>query len=56
MLATRVYKNCPIFFSHRSTHIDLVELDMLDFDVMLGVDWFHSCYASIDCRIQVVKF
>ena len=35
---------------------DLVELDMVDFDVILGMDWFHASYASIDCRIQVVKF
>ncbi|KAH0633358.1 hypothetical protein KY284_036144 [Solanum tuberosum] len=32
---------------------DLVELYMVDFDVILGVDWF---YASVDCRTQVVKF
>ncbi|WMV41565.1 hypothetical protein MTR67_034950 [Solanum verrucosum] len=33
-----------------------VELDMIDFDVILGMDWLHSCYASIDCRTRVVKF
>lgn len=36
--------------------MDLVELYMLDFDVILGMDWLHACYASIDCRTQVVKF
>ncbi|WMV07854.1 hypothetical protein MTR67_001239 [Solanum verrucosum] len=35
---------------------DLVELDMVDFDVILGVDWLHACYASIDCRTRAVKF
>ena len=34
----------------------LVELDMVDFDVILGMDWLHACYASIDCRTRVVKF
>ena len=29
---------------------------MFDFDVILGVDWLHACFASIDCRTQVVKF
>ncbi|KAH0709388.1 hypothetical protein KY284_010815 [Solanum tuberosum] len=34
----------------------VTELDMLDFDVILGMDWLHACFASIDCRTQVVKF
>ena len=29
---------------------------MLDFDVIFGMDWFHVCFASIDCRTRVVKF
>ncbi|WMV08733.1 hypothetical protein MTR67_002118 [Solanum verrucosum] len=41
---------------NRVTLVDLVELDMLDFDVILGMDWLHSCYASIDCRTHVVMF
>ncbi|WMV58293.1 hypothetical protein MTR67_051678 [Solanum verrucosum] len=32
------------------------ELDMLDLYVMLGKDWLHSCYVSIDYRTRVVKF
>ena len=35
---------------------DLVELDIVDFDVILGMDWFHSCYALIDCRTRVYNF
>lgn len=34
----------------------LVELDMLDFDVILGVNLIHACYASIDCSTCVLKF
>ena len=29
---------------------------MVDFDVILGMDWLHACFASIDCRTKVVKF
>ena len=35
---------------------DLVELAMHDFDVILGIDWLHSCYACLDCRSRVVRF
>ena len=34
----------------------LIELDMVDFDVILGMDCLHASYASIDCRTRVVKF
>ncbi|KAH0705892.1 hypothetical protein KY285_010419 [Solanum tuberosum] len=56
ILAKRVYRDCPIFFNRTSTMADLVELDMVDFDVILGMDWLHACYASVDCRTRVVKF
>ncbi|KAH0775084.1 hypothetical protein KY290_012221 [Solanum tuberosum] len=28
----------------------------VDFDVILGMDWLHACFASIDCRTRIVKF
>lgn len=48
IVAKRVYRKCLASLSHRVTFIDLVELDMLDVDVILGLDWLHSYYASID--------
>lgn len=35
---------------------DLVNLNMVDFDIILFMDWIHAFYALIDCRTQVVKF
>jgi hypothetical protein len=29
---------------------------MVDFDVILGMDWLFDSYTSVDCRTQVVKF
>ena len=29
---------------------------MLDLDVILGMDWLHACFASIDCRTRVARF
>ena len=28
---------------------------MVDFDVILGMDWLHSCYALADCRTRIVR-
>ena len=29
---------------------------MLDFDTILGMDWLHECYTTIDYRNRVVRF
>ncbi|KAH0689089.1 hypothetical protein KY289_016447 [Solanum tuberosum] len=56
VVAKRVYRKCPVSLSHRVTLVELVELYILDFDIILGMDWLHACYATIDCRTRVVRF
>ena len=56
IVAHKVYKKYPVTVLHRVLLADLIELDMVDFDVILGMDWLYSSYASIDCRTRVVKF
>ena len=34
----------------------LIELDMVDFYVILAMDKMHVCYSSKDCRTRVHKF
>jgi len=29
---------------------------MVDFNVILGMNSLHSCYASVDCRTRIVRF
>ncbi|WMV45864.1 hypothetical protein MTR67_039249 [Solanum verrucosum] len=47
-VAKRVYRNCPIFISYIVTQVDLVELDMLNFDVILVliINEFLEVFAS----------
>ena len=42
-----VYRNCSIIFSNRVSQIELVELDMVDFYIILAMDWLHDCFSSI---------
>ena len=49
-LDMRVYRKRPVSLSHTVILVDFVELDMLDFDVILGMYWLYSLYSSIDCR------
>lgn len=36
--------------------LELVELEIIYFDVILCMEWHHACYVSVDCRTLVVKF
>ena len=56
VIATRVYRNCPIAVSQKVTLADLVDLKMVDFDVTLGMDWLHSCYAIVNYKTRIVRF
>ena len=40
---------------NRVTHVELVELDIFDFDAILDMHRLHACVATIDCRTNVVK-
>ena len=33
--AERIYRDCPVSINHKNTTIDLVELDMVEFNVIL---------------------
>ena len=56
ILAERSIFIIPFPMNSKSTMTDLVKLDMLDFDVILGMDLLHDCYASVDCRTWVAMF
>ena len=56
MVAKRVYRECPILFPNRVTLVDMVELDMFDFDIILGMNCLHAFFCFIYCRTRLVKF
>ena len=33
-------------FPNKVIHVELVELDFVDFDVILSMDWLHDCFAN----------
>ena len=36
--------------------VDFISLDVLDFDVIFGMDWLSQHYAIVDCRRKEVIF
>ncbi|XP_070022649.1 uncharacterized protein [Nicotiana sylvestris] len=55
ILATRAYRSCVVMVRGRDTIVDLIELGMVDFDVIMGMDWLYSCFAKLDCRTRTMR-
>ncbi|XP_070048959.1 uncharacterized protein [Nicotiana tomentosiformis] len=55
-MAARVYRGCIVTVHGRDTVVDLIELGMVDFDVIMGMDWLYSCFSKLDYRTRTVRF
>ncbi|XP_070036683.1 uncharacterized protein [Nicotiana tomentosiformis] len=56
IVASRVYRDCVVTVRGRDTLADLIVLGMVDFDVIMGMDWLYSCFSKLDCRTRTVRF
>ena len=56
LLVKYVYKSCEIIVVDRKIIANLIVLDMLEFDVILGMDWLAAYHATLDCHLKMVKF
>ncbi|KAL0536561.1 hypothetical protein IC582_025510 [Cucumis melo] len=56
MLSKEKVKACQIELAGHAIEVTLIVLDMLDFDVILGMDWLAANHASIDCSRKEVTF
>ena len=55
LLADRVVRDSRVLIEEQEFPVDLVALDMRDFDVVLGMDWLSRHRATIDCYKKGVK-
>ncbi|XP_073056884.1 uncharacterized protein [Primulina eburnea] len=53
---TSVIRACPILVNERILFADLIVIPMIEFDVILGMDWLSSYRAVIDCVEKMVRF
>ena len=49
------YQNCPIIVNQEIFESDLIQLDLSEFDIILGIDWLSRHGAKIDCQKQRVS-
>ena len=47
-----MYRSCLVTFLGSNTHVDFVILEMVDFDVILGMTWLSPNIAILDCNAK----
>ncbi|XP_070046544.1 uncharacterized protein [Nicotiana tomentosiformis] len=50
----RVYRSCVVTFCGYETRTDLPLLDMVDFKVILGMDWLSLYHSILDCHAKTI--
>ena len=53
-LINRVFPGCEECIEDEILLVDLVELEILEFDVILDMDWLFAHHAVLDCFNNVV--
>ena len=48
VIVEKVYRSCLVTFVESNTHVDLVILEMVDFDIILGMNWLSPNFAILD--------
>ncbi|XP_070029308.1 uncharacterized protein [Nicotiana sylvestris] len=48
IMVARIYRDYVVTVHGRDTMANLIELGMIDFDVIMGIDWLYSCFAKLD--------
>ncbi|KAL5555062.1 hypothetical protein UlMin_037298 [Ulmus minor] len=56
MLSNYWLRVVTVVMCERESSVDLVVLDMVDYDVILGMDFLSKYGATIDCKAKVVSF
>ena len=55
LVSNRVVRDSRVLIGGQEFPVDLVALDMRDFDVVLGMDWLSRHRATLDCYKKEVK-
>lgn len=56
LIVTNVYKMCLVKIDELIMTSNLIPLNLLEFDVILGMDFLSKCRATMKCRKKEVVF
>ncbi|XP_060974137.1 uncharacterized protein LOC133039293 [Cannabis sativa] len=55
VISSRWVRSLPVFVRGRELSVDMIELKLEDFDVILGMDWLAIYNATIDCKRKMLQ-
>ncbi|XP_040998156.1 uncharacterized protein LOC121244199 [Juglans microcarpa x Juglans regia] len=53
---SKVTLGCPLVLNGMTLKADLIRFKLLEFEIILGMDWLYQYFASINCRSRIVSF
>ena len=56
LITNRVYRGSKVTIESHEFEVDLIVLDIHDFDIILGMDWLAKHRATVDCYRKEVQF
>ena len=56
LISQVVFRSCIVSMCGIDMLVDLMFLEMIDFDIILGMDWLVSCHATVDYPLKEVRF
>ena len=56
LIANRVYRGSKVTIASHEFEVDLIVLDIHDFDIILGMDWLAKHHVTVDCYRKEVQF
>ncbi|XP_070020202.1 uncharacterized protein [Nicotiana sylvestris] len=54
VVVDRIYRFCMVTFCGFETRADLLFLDMIDFEIILGMDWLSLYHVVLDCHAKTI--
>ncbi|XP_070014529.1 uncharacterized protein [Nicotiana sylvestris] len=54
IIVNRIYQSCLVVLSSFETKADILLLSMVDFDIILGMDWLSPHYVVLDCHAKTM--
>ena len=55
MLVDKVYKDCVLQLDEHEFFVDLVQMDIHSFDIIIGMDWLAKDRADILCFQRIIR-
>ncbi|XP_073030768.1 uncharacterized protein [Primulina eburnea] len=51
----KVYRNYKICINKQTFEVELIQLNMVEFDIILGMDWLAKNHAIVDCQKKDIR-